>query len=98
MTRLYFEETVRGPDDFPDPEVAPDQIWLERDLVCPVLSADEAFRLGVALAASPHPSGFFFSKYDKEEACYFADPGVRTALADVARVAANRSPAPCRIH
>lgn len=79
MTRLYFEETVRGPDDFPDPEVAPDQIWLERDLVCPVLSADEAFRLGVALAASPHP-------------------GVRTALADVARVAANRSPAPCRIH
>lgn len=97
MTRLSVEVTVPGLDHFPHPEVAPDQIWLERDLVCPGLSADEACRLGLALASRPYACEFFLWKYDKEEACYF-DPGLRTFLADVARVVANRSPAPCRIH
>lgn len=62
------------------------------------MSPDEVRRFGSVLAAEPYACGFFFWKYDKDDASYFADPGVQGALADVARVAANRSPAPCRVH
>lgn len=56
MTGLSFEERVRGLDDFPDPEVAPDQSWRDRDLVSPALSPDEACRLRNPLAANRSPA------------------------------------------
>jgi hypothetical protein len=62
------------------------------------LSRNEVRCFGLVLAANPCARGFFLRKYEDEEASHLADPELRSTRAHVVRMAANRLPAPCRIH
>ena len=62
------------------------------------MSPGQIRSLGAVLAAEPYACAFSMWKYDKADPSYLQRPDIKAALADVAKVAADRAGMSCRVH
>jgi hypothetical protein len=62
------------------------------------MSAGQIRSLGRVLAAEPYACAFSMWKYDRADPSYLQRADIKAALAEVAKIAANRPRTSCRVH